>query len=284
MPSPPTLNSKTGVVIHEVFPPPLYKNYDPFGYWMYCWELPNRTPVEVRQSFEFIRLEQVWQPQLRSTWSNSGCWFDFSPYPGKSPYIEPGAPEIQEAITDITGGHYPSPIFAVRCVYDWRQVNLSFDWRLDDRRSAVEILRDRNGNCGATAKLFAALVRAAGIPCRILRGYCHLPDVAYEPGHPIDYWYHVWPEVFLPECGWFPVDPNIGREWNQRGYYFGSMDNGRLVVSIGSDAQTQLRPGGDHFRQVDWFETALVEAPGYSRDWRPDLWDPEYRIDVQEIT
>ena len=66
--------------------------------------------------------------------------------------------------------------------------------------SALEVLRERRGDCNEHAVLFTALSRAAGIPARIAAGLVYLDEKFY---------YHAWSEVYLGR--WVPVDPVFGQ-------------------------------------------------------------------------
>jgi transglutaminase-like putative cysteine protease len=77
------------------------------------------------------------------------------------------------------------------------------DWFLFERRV---------GFCGHYASAFTALMRAAGVPARVVSGY-HGGDWVRPWGGPgyLDLRQdnaHAWSEVWLPELGWQRVDPS----------------------------------------------------------------------------
>lgn len=66
--------------------------------------------------------------------------------------------------------------------------------------SAVEVLKSRRGDCNEHATLYAALARAAGLPCRMCLG------VVYLDGR---FYYHAWNSVY---CGqWIEIDATFGQ-------------------------------------------------------------------------
>jgi transglutaminase-like putative cysteine protease len=67
---------------------------------------------------------------------------------------------------------------------------------------AVQAL-DHMGSCVSSANLAAALLRANGIPARVLGGY---PSWASGPMQ-----CHFIVEAFVPGYGWFPLEPTQGR-------------------------------------------------------------------------
>jgi len=66
--------------------------------------------------------------------------------------------------------------------------------------SAVEVLKQRVGDCNEHTTLYAALARASGIPTRMAAGIVYLKNGFY---------YHAWPEVWLGE--WVAVDPTFNQ-------------------------------------------------------------------------
>jgi len=67
--------------------------------------------------------------------------------------------------------------------------------------SALETLRAGFGDCGEHAVLLAALLRASGIPARIVLGLVYLPSEKA-------YFYHAW--VMQYSNGWIFADPALG--------------------------------------------------------------------------
>ncbi len=67
--------------------------------------------------------------------------------------------------------------------------------------SALEVLKQRVGDCNEHTTLFTALARAAGIPTRMAAGIVYLREGFY---------YHAWPEVWLGNA-WTAVDPTFNQ-------------------------------------------------------------------------
>lgn len=68
----------------------------------------------------------------------------------------------------------------------------------------------KRGFCEHFASSFAFLMRAAGIPARVVVGYQggeYHPDASYLMVHQYDA--HAWTEVWLAERGWVRVDPTL---------------------------------------------------------------------------
>lgn len=99
----------------------------------------------------------------------------------------------------------------VRRALAWinRDFTYSLETSLLGRHSVDEFLFDvRIGFCEHFSSAFAVLMRAAGIPARVVTGYAG----GYR--NPLgDFWLvrqsdaHAWTEIWLPERGWVRIDP-----------------------------------------------------------------------------
>jgi transglutaminase-like putative cysteine protease len=94
----------------------------------------------------------------------------------------------------------PSDVETARRV--WTFVSTSFDYKLGATLFATsrEALRDLKGDCSEAAVLTAALLRAAGIPSRVVLGYATLGQGVWIG--------HAWAEAWLggTRGGWVGVD------------------------------------------------------------------------------
>ena len=99
----------------------------------------------------------------------------------------------------------------VRRALAWisRDFSYTLDTPLPGRHAADEFLFDwKAGFCEHFSSAFVVLMRAAGIPARVVTGYAGGTRNRYG-----DYWLvrkmdaHAWAEVWLPAQGWTRVDP-----------------------------------------------------------------------------
>jgi hypothetical protein len=70
--------------------------------------------------------------------------------------------------------------------------------------TVMDIIEKKKGDCSEHAKLFTAMARAIGIPCRTVSGLVYLGDEIQEFG------LHAWNEVVIDGM-WVPVDPTWGQ-------------------------------------------------------------------------
>lgn len=66
--------------------------------------------------------------------------------------------------------------------------------------SAVEVLKQKVGDCNEHTTLYTAFARAAGIPSRMAAGIVYMKNGFY---------YHAWPEIWLGE--WTAIDPTFNQ-------------------------------------------------------------------------
>src|SRR4029077_15680094 len=105
---------------------------------------------------------------------------------------------------------------AVERVQAWLRANTRYDLSVPREAPGVDpvdhfLFVTRRGFCEHIASAMAILLRAEGIPTRIVTGY--------GPGdrNPLTgYWEvrhsdaHAWVEVYSPNAGWLPYDPTFG--------------------------------------------------------------------------
>ena len=94
----------------------------------------------------------------------------------------------------------------------------TYEYRLDDDRHASAVCRAGKSDCGGLSVLFAAALRANGVPARSLLGHhaesavpgAKIGDIPFTRQH-------TRAEFFAPGVGWVPVDPSVALsyKWNQ---------------------------------------------------------------------
>jgi transglutaminase-like putative cysteine protease len=172
--------------------------------------------------------------------------------------------EIRKLAASITGGE-PNPVLAARKLYDWTYKNVNY-WVKDPEHlkaspvgSSEYCLRTRTGNCTDFHSLFASLAISSGIPVRMVYGSLLKPMLN---GMEVDASYHCWIQFFAPRLGWLPLDASLaniyseniplndknkklvelttstgyhGADTDKIEYYFGNLDDRRVVWSMGRD-------------------------------------------------
>jgi TgpA N-terminal domain/Transglutaminase-like superfamily len=125
------------------------------------------------------------------------------------PPLDPSVPELVGRLTDGLG----TPYERVRALYDYfTDRDNGFVYSLSTAPGTtgddlVDFLRLRRGYCEQYAGAMAVLVRAAGVPARVVLGYT--PGTVQPDGSRLvtsdDA--HAWVEVYFDDLGWIPFDP-----------------------------------------------------------------------------
>jgi transglutaminase-like putative cysteine protease len=211
----------------------------------------------------------------------------FAPYLAANKHVEIDA-EVRTLAHEIVGDE-ANPVLAARKLYDWVLHNVDY-WVKDPKNkkaspvgSTAYCLTFRTGNCTDFESLWTSLARAKGIPTRIVYGSFFKPDLNGVDG---DQSYHCWATFYAPGLGWIPHDVAVadmyvgempvttdnevlmrrttadglfGADPAKVEYYFGNLDERRMVWSIGRDLILNPKQDGE---PVNAMAKAYVEIDG----------------------
>ena len=172
--------------------------------------------------------------------------------------------KIKKLADEIVGTE-TNPVVAARKIYDWVLANIDY-WVKDPNHkkaspvgSSEYCLAHKTGNCTDFHSLWTALARAKGIPTRMVYGSFFKKEL---DGQDKDQSYHCWPEFYATGIGWIPHDVAVadlfvgdfeitkdndekvrlttadgyaGKDAAKVDYYFGNIDERRVVWSTGRD-------------------------------------------------
>lgn len=112
---------------------------------------------------------------------------------------------ILRSVAENIGPNSATPYDRVIAATSWVSSHLQYRQSLA-RRSAIEALEDRSGDCDEHTTLLLALVRAGGVPARRVTGLLYNFEALAG---------HAWLEVAIPKrdgtLHWFIVDPTLAR-------------------------------------------------------------------------
>jgi len=120
---------------------------------------------------------------------------------------------------------------AVAALMLWVSDNIKYDSNVA-RHDATWTLHNKKGTCENYAHLSLALLRSAGIPARYVSGFLMGGDVKID-GDLTSYEYrwdagpHSWIEVYYPDRGWVPYEPQKT---------LGFVDSDHVRESVGADS------------------------------------------------
>jgi len=161
-------------------------------------------------------------------------------------------PYIQKTVADVVGDE-TNCYWIARKLFEHvtkkMHYELSGGWNV-----APTVLKRGSGSCSEYSFVFISLCRAAGLPARyvgsvVIRG----DDASTDNGL-----YHRWPEVYLPNYGWVPLDPSSGRgvfEYPaKKARVIGYRDHRYLITTIGG--------GGSKYLEWNYNSNAIWRSKG----------------------
>jgi transglutaminase-like putative cysteine protease len=225
---------------------------------------PQEQQIVIRETFTLRRSEIRKNPDPKATRPLTE-----QERANLSAYLQPSTyviidDQITALAEQIVAGE-SNPVLAARKIYDWTLANIDYWVKDPDRLKASPVgsteycLRTKTGNCTDFHSLFASLAQAAGIPTKMVYGSLLKPTLN---GLDVDGSYHCWIQFYAPNLDWVTLDVSLAdlylgdfslTEKNQRlvelttatgykggdakmvDYYFGNLDERRVVWSVGRD-------------------------------------------------
>jgi len=154
--------------------------------------------------------------QIRKTYTADG-----SKYCIRDPFIR--------QLSSQSVGQETNPYWMARRIFD--TVRETLEYSLEGGWNAAPVVLQRGtGSCSEYSFAFIALCRAAGIPARYVGSIVVRGDDAS-----LDDVFHRWPEVYLPNVGWIPMDPQGGDKPSPReqALNIGHLSNRFLITTQG---------------------------------------------------
>lgn len=231
--------------------------------------------------------EAVFQPDLAGTWRlqepprrlTYTAWMA-PPGPDPTPAArwlqlpEDLDPRIASLANEIVPDEQTAPLAAAEAVRAWLQRETTYTFRPRDAAAesplSTFLFERRTGHCEYFATAAAVLLRARGVPSRVVNGYA-----ALERNDVGGYWLarqgnaHSWIEVRDAEGYWHAVDPTPGgarppevSPWMRWSDTVDALWTGRVLAY---DGATQVRV----LRSAGWFVQSRVTGttPGDAMPW-----------------
>lgn len=172
----------------------------------------NSAPplITARLTFQATNSTRLQKQETRSPFPLPPPPIEIAPYLKATAQIQSESSEIRNLSLELTR-NVKTEFDAVQRVMSWvvdhvRYVNPP------PRYDALFTLESGRGNCQNFSHLSAALLRAVGIPVRIVNGVTlNQPfDIALQKGtltFKMGQGRHSWIEIWFPDQGWIPYDP-----------------------------------------------------------------------------
>jgi len=228
-PRPVEWDAQANLQVEAVSPPPTGEGVDPvYGNGIYYWRLANEPKSEGSVRFEIRFAFTAYETRTNIDPADVQPYDDdaslYKLYTRPERFIESEDPLIAEIAGEVAEDETNSYLLARR-FYDYVIDTASYRLVGEGLLGAKELAATGEGECGDYAALFVALCRARGIPARTIVGYWATSGLDQT---------HCWAEFYVEPFGWVPVDPTIAQaQPAQRDYYFGNMDNRRVILNKG---------------------------------------------------
>ena len=214
-------------------------------YWQLSGSPGKNTEENFVLNFDLTAYETLTNidPAAVQPYNTNGA--EYKQYTKAEKYIESGDSKIVKLAGDLAKDE-TNPYLLAEIFYNYIIDNTHYKLLGQGLNGAKYLLEKGNGECGDYSALFIALSRAKGIPARPVVGYWAVSGNDQT---------HVWAEFYLEGIGWIPVDATIGQQSAaKRAYYFGNMDNQRVILSKGYN--TALVPSGP-----DGYIAPILQVP-----------------------
>ena len=189
--------------------------------------------------------------------------------------IPANAPAILELLPKIYS-NVTNPYRRAEMIFEYMTAN----FRLAENRrrqnfETLDLIKNKRGDAYSFAVVYTALLRAAGIPARMLSGILVNADNRTQN--------HWWSEFYLEDFGWVPVDVALGagmefepfqNERHPPKYYFGNIDAQHIAFSLN---QNVIKPSTlnsnivripHSFAAQSVWEESPAEIESYSSHWQ----------------
>ncbi len=196
--------------VQQVYFPASQLSADPYG--------SVRAPILLENGVVYSVMSEVPSPTpdlLRATESLPS---DPELAQTLAPYLELPArmPRRVADLAERITADAPTAYDAVEAVQTWLRRNTTYNLDIPPDPPGVDavdrfLFETREGFCEHIASAMAVLLRAAGIPTRLVTGFGpgdRNPFTGYWEVRASDA--HAWVEVFYPGAGWIPYDPTFG--------------------------------------------------------------------------
>ncbi len=163
------------------------------------FEIPPSERQEALREDDGSWVVRIVQPGWPGQESTSGPEGDVSAHLESTTFIQCDDPAIQRMARSIVR-ESEGPLAQARALHDWVYRNIEKNPAVS-LPSAVDVLRQREGDCNEHTYLYVALARALGIPSKVMVG------LVYHEGA---FYYHAWPAAYAGG-DWIELDPTFGQ-------------------------------------------------------------------------
>lgn len=170
---------------------------------------------------------------LSKTSNDYSKFSDYNEYTSPEQNVESTSKQIKDKASELFSG-IDNPYYKAKKAYEFVNMYMTYDSN-NANKGALNALLTGKGVCEDYAELFTALLRASGVPARIVTGYWvnsgeFSSRTSIDPSNDA----HAWAEYYLPSYGWIVVEPTNEYFYNNNrvidySYFSNLSDSGHFI-------------------------------------------------------
>lgn len=273
------------VTLTETRPKPLIENYDNTAVFQIVMDKTGKDSYATSEKYKIsqnhvitVRSVETWIDVDSVAIPRNRRRMLYRTYTKADKLVPADVPELVNLM--------PKVIFSSKNPY--RQAKLIYEYMINNFKvqdklrkgdtNCLDMLKSKKGDAYDFAVLYAAMLRTAGVPAKVMSGILIDADKNARP--------HWWVNFYLDDFGWVPADPALGAGleykafrpvYNPAKYYFGNLDSQHIlytqywnpVKKTISNGKTVSIPKS-YATQSIW-EEASTDITSYSSFWNPPM-------------
>ncbi|NMM63744.1 transglutaminase [Clostridium sp. P21] len=163
----------------------------------------EKSQYQVTRTIQVSGIKYI--KDLSKTSGNYSSFSDYTKYTSASDKIESNNSAIIDKSKDLFAG-ISNPYYKAKKAYEFVNNYMTYDQN-NKNKGALNALQTSRGVCEDYSELFVALLRASGVPARVVTGYWVDGENFSNNVANGNNYRHAWAEYYLPEYGWIPAEP-----------------------------------------------------------------------------
>lgn len=273
------------VTLTESNPKPFLENYDNTSVFQIVMDKTGKNSYAANEKYKIsqnhvitVRSVETWIDIDRVAIPRNRRRMLYRTYTKADKLVPADVPELVNLLPNVIYSSI-NPYRQAKLIYEYMIKNFKIQDKLrKGDTNCLDMLKTKKGDAYDFAVFYAAMLRTAGVPAKVMSGILVDTD---KNAHP-----HWWVNFYLDDFGWVPADPALGAglEYkafrpvaNPAKYYFGNLDSQHIlftqywnpVKNTISNGKTVSIPKS-YATQSIW-EEASSDITSYSSFWNSPM-------------